>query len=73
MKAEFSDQYNIPCIVIETGDVFEDVRFRCYRDGAFQADPEGELFCVRFEGRPPEYYTEESLRRSFTSTDSASR
>jgi hypothetical protein len=64
MRTEFAVQYSIPCVVIEPGDAFEDVRFRCYQDGAFQAGPEGELFCVRFHNRTPEYYTEDALRRS---------
>jgi hypothetical protein len=64
MKVEFSEQYSVPCVVIDGTETFDEVETKCSADEALFFDGEEYCMVVQFPGRPMELYTGEALRRS---------
>lgn len=60
----WSEQYKTQCVQVVGNESVDDVIADCCETGAtFEEDGET-CYVVRFPGRFPELYTEESLRRS---------
>ena len=64
MKTIYAERYESPCVVIEPGDIAEDVIIDAMESGATYSEDDEELIICKFPGRCPELYTEKALRTS---------
>lgn len=66
MRLGFAKQYQKSCIILEEGDLPEDVIERAEREDAiFWEGPDELAFVVQFPNRPKELYSRDALMRSF--------
>lgn len=64
MKAEFAEQYNCVCLVLDGTETPNEVITRAHDDEATFDDGEDVCLVLRFPSRPQELYTESAVRRS---------
>lgn len=66
MRVEMSEQYQVPCVILDGDEPFEDVINAALDAEAFLIPPgeDEDHFVIQFPDRPMELYTEEALRRS---------
>ena len=73
MKIGYAEQYHKPCVILEKGDLAEDIIGFAEIEGAVfydGPDPiEDKCYVVKFPNRPKELYTREALMRSFPIRD----